>query len=171
MSRARILYLFLGLMAMIIIIIWLRPATTCQVLDFDQHDGVGTFVSPEIAPARIRARGGEEITWVLRNPSNRDITVSLIEVNEPPSTVNILREVFADAGGAVTIGKHCRIAPLQARLQYHLLEAGKRGEPCDSSRVFHYFFNIRVHPSGTSKGDSVVCEWPYDPEVVVERDP
>jgi len=188
MNRNRLLYLFMGTIIVILIIIWIgRPcpptaSCDCERLGFDQHDGVGTFLSfsrdpmgltrePEIAPARIRARGGEKITWVIRNPSDNDISVGLHSVVEAGSDRNVMRDLFSSIDPPIKIGKGCRIAPLQGRLNRDILHGDKRDADCDSSRVFHYFFMVKVLADGASSKGDTLCEWPYDPELVVERDP
>jgi hypothetical protein len=192
MNRFGILIIALLLVIVVYILVIRQGPCDCAPLSIDQHDGVGTFVSfgrdpmspdrePEVAPARIRARGGEKVTWVLRNPSDRDIMVGLHSVIGRDPDRNLMNEVFEHVDPPVRIDKGCGIAALQGRLDRGLLRDEslirgavpdrKRLDDCDSSLVFHYFFMIQVMAGTSGKRDSVVCRWPYDPELVIERDP
>lgn len=149
-------------------------ACECPTLSIDQSDAVGAFVSlskdpldstvpPEVGPARIRAVNGENIIWVLRNPSPQDVRVKLDLVTTPGSSVDIKSVVFSDLGGTVTVAKDCGLGSLQAQLQSAVVVPDS-AHPCLSKR-FNYSFRLYVET------DSIIVEFPYDPELVVEGEP
>ena len=147
----------------------------CPELSIDQRDGVGTFMSlnkklltsalaAEVAPSRIRAVNGEMVTWVIRNPGNKDVRISLHEVRAWGTTgPNLLETVFSNTGGTITAEKHCGIGVLQARINPGLVRSTNR-TCCDQLR-YEYDFMLFVG------GDSLRCKMPYDPELVVEGQP
>lgn len=171
----------------LLVYIWVtRPAATasCVTLEIDQRDGVGAFVAfsrtpmdprvePEVAPSRVRARSAELITWVIRNPSDREIYVGLHDVVEVGTSTNVKDEIFGTIDDRVLVPANCGIAALQGRLNRDLIPDPVRGDSCQVARRFFYNFYIWVPPTAVSgsKGDSIICEWPYDPELVVEGEP
>jgi hypothetical protein len=144
----------------------------CQSLTLDQHDAVGAFLSlnrnpfgasmtPEVEPARIRARRGEEIVWVIRNPSPQDVEIKLGLVVDPGTSADIKEQVFSNLGGKATIPGNCGIGWLRAQLQ----SGGFAYVDSCHGRTFNYFFDI------FAQEDSVRVGCLYDPELVVEGEP
>jgi hypothetical protein len=174
----------LGVLAILLVLLWKSRSCPCDSLEVDQRNGVGTFVSfsetpldptsePEVAPGLIRARSEDKVTWIIRNPSSQDIYVGLYDVREAGSTIDVKDELFPILDDRVLVPKNCGIAALQGQLSRDLIGEPARGDSCYSARQFFYNFYVWVMPTATStgKGDTIVCEWPYDPELVVERDP
>jgi hypothetical protein len=165
----------------IFILVWrcfrcFSPGSCCPPLSIDQANTVGTFMSlsmnptdanspAEVAPARIRAYKGENVTWVFRNPSNQDVTIKLLRVWDPliSTTVDIKNDVFSDLGGVVSVAKNCGFGVLRAELRKDIAIRSDR-DSC-ASRTFYYDFLVRVQT------DSVSLKCPYDPELVVEDQP
>lgn len=182
----RWIWLVLLALGILIVVIISRPpaAPSCATLEIDQGDGVGTFVAfsrtpmdpevdPEVAPARIRARSAELVTWIIRNPSDKDIYVGIHDVVEAGTTIDVKKQLFGTLDGRVLVPANCGIAALQGRLNRDLIVDPVRTDSCQVARTFFYNFYIWVPPSAVtgSKGDSIKCEWPYDPELVVEGEP
>jgi hypothetical protein len=155
------------------------PASSCQKLSKDQSKAVGAFLSlgisqpdvVEVGPTRIRAYNGEDIIWTIRNPSDSDLYVGLHEVERGGLGVVSLGSVFSSTGGRTFVPKNCGIGFLQATLQAGLVaNRSARGDSCHAE-LFHYTFMIFKPASSTGNKDSLVCTWPYDPELVVEGKP
>jgi hypothetical protein len=146
----------------------------------DQQRAVGAFLSlgvakpnlVEVGPTRIRAYNGEDIIWTIRNPSKTDIDIELYQVEHVPGGVVPLGTVFSSTGGRARIPKNCGIGFLQARLHKNLVSSeGSRADSC-VAETFNYTFMLYTGAAtGGNKPDSILCTWPYDPELVVEGKP
>jgi len=151
----------------------------CPKLAKDQSEAVGAFLSlgplepnrVEVGPTRIRAYNGERVIWTIRNPSPDDVYIELHLISGASGAIP-LGTVFASTGGRILVPKSCGIAFLEAQLKKGLVPRGSaRGDSCNAE-TFHYTFMLfKKASSGSTKGESTLCEFPYDPELVVEGKP
>jgi hypothetical protein len=145
----------------------------CPALSIDQRDAVGTFISlskdpfnaeipPEVEPARIRAKRGEQIVWIFRNPSPTDVTIWLSLVKRPNGSTDMKGDLFSSLGlPPVKVPGNCGYGWIKARLR-----SSTKAHPDSCPReTFNYYFSVRA---GT---DSIPLAIDPDPELVVEGEP